>query len=88
MNWCLVMFLRGGKVNVVKYWWNCRKVKVKQVITDRLTDDQDRVQSVHNLFNLFSDTDSEFIECQTPRKKLYSTDISNHLSGYTDLEKL
>ena len=50
---------------------HCRKVKVKQVITDRLTDDQDRVQSVYNLFNLFSDTDSEFTECQTPRKKFH-----------------
>ena len=22
INKCLVMFLRGGKVNVVEYWWN------------------------------------------------------------------
>ena len=22
MNRCLIMFLRGGKVNVVEYWWN------------------------------------------------------------------
>ena len=32
-------------------------------------DDQDRVQSV-------TDTDNEFTECETPRKKLQSSDIS------------
>ena len=32
-------------------------------------DDQDKVQSV-------TDTDNEFTECQTPRKKLQSIDIS------------
>ena len=25
MNWCLVMFLRGGEVNVVQYWWTKTK---------------------------------------------------------------
>ena len=34
MNWCLVMFLRGGKVNVVQHWWNIvAKLKGEQVIT-------------------------------------------------------
>ena len=33
MIWCLVMFLRGGKVNVVKYWLNTvSKLKSEQVI--------------------------------------------------------
>ena len=32
-------------------------------------DDQDKFQSV-------KDTDNEFIECQTPKKKLQSIDIS------------
>ena len=32
-------------------------------------DDQDKFQSV-------KDTDNEFIECQTPRKKLHSIGIS------------
>ena len=31
MNRCLVMFLRGGKVNVVEYWWNIvAKLKVNK----------------------------------------------------------
>ena len=31
MNRCLVMFLRGGKVNVVQYWWNIvTKLKVNK----------------------------------------------------------
>ena len=31
MNRCLVMFLRGGKVNVVQHWWNIvAKLKVNK----------------------------------------------------------
>ena len=31
INRCLVMFLRGGKVNVVEYWWNiAAKLKVNK----------------------------------------------------------
>ena len=30
MNRCLVMFLRGEKVNVVQYWWNLVKLKVNK----------------------------------------------------------
>ena len=31
MNRCLVMFLRGGKVNILKYWWNIiAKLKVNK----------------------------------------------------------
>ena len=35
MNRCLAMFLRGGKVNVVEYWWNivAKLAKGEQVIT-------------------------------------------------------
>ena len=47
-------------------------VNVKQIFCQRLThciDDQHKFQSV-------ADTDNEFTECQTPRKKLQSTGIS------------
>ena len=37
--------------------------------TDKCIDDQDKFQSV-------KDTDNEFTECQTPRKKLQSIGIS------------
>ena len=48
-------------------------VSVKLNFCQRQTnciDDQDKVQSV-------TDTDNEFTECQTPREKLQSTDISS-----------
>ena len=47
-------------------------VNVKQIFCQRLThciDDQHKFQSV-------ADTDNEFTECQTPRKKLQSIGIS------------
>ena len=89
MNRCLVMFLRGGKVNVVEYWWNVvAKLKANKWLFSkwlsnwkpkifmlyqnnyfvvsvkinfcqrqtRCIDDQDKVQSV-------TDTDNEFTEC-------------------------
>ena len=47
-------------------------VSVKKIFCQRQTkciDDQDKLQSV-------KDTDNEFTECQTPRKKLQSIGIS------------
>ena len=54
------------------YWGNCFAVSVKQNFCWRQThciDYQDKFQSV-------ADTDNEFIERQTPRKKLQSIGIS------------
>ena len=54
------------------YWGNCFAVSVKQNFCWRQThciDYQDKFQSV-------ADADNEFIERQTPRKKLQSIGIS------------
>ena len=73
INWCLVMFLRGGKVitlqmgqqlktkniNVVPGQLACRQCNAKFL----LETDKGKFQSV-------ADADNEFSECQTPRKKL------------------
>ena len=81
----LVMFLRGEKVNVVQYWWNIFiKLKGGQVIilqmdqwlkTKNISDVPGQI-SCCQCKNLVKDTDYEFTECQTPRKKFQSIHIS------------
>ena len=62
--------LKTKNINVVPGQLFCRQCKSNFLLeTDSLYDDQDKVQSV-------IDTDNEFTECQTPRKKLQSIGIS------------
>ena len=85
MNRCLVMFLRGEKVNVVQYWWNIFvKLKGEQVIilqmdqrlkTKNISDVPGQISCCQCKY-LVKDTDNEFTECQTPRKKFQSIGIS------------
>ena len=61
--------LKTKNINIVPGQLFCRQCKSNFLLeTDSLYDDQDKVQSV-------IDTDNEFTECQTPRKKLQSTVI-------------
>ena len=46
-----------------------RRERNDHMLQSHCTDDQDKIQSV-------TDTDNEFTECQTPRKKLQSIGIS------------
>ena len=46
-----------------------RRERNDHMLQFHCTDDQDKIQSV-------TDTDNEFTECQTPRKKLQSIGIS------------
>ena len=101
MTRCLLMFLRGGEVNVVVYWWNIvaklnvnkaslskllsnqkQKILLYQVnyfvigvkpnffwLQTNCIDDQDKVYSV-------TDTDNKFTDCQKTGKKLQSIGIS------------
>ena len=85
MNRCLVMFLRGEKVNVVQYWWNIFvKLKGEQVIilqmdqrlkTKNISDVPGQISYCQCKY-LVKDTDNEFTEYQTPRKKFQSIGIS------------
>ena len=62
--------LKPKKINVVPGQLFCGQCKEKYLLdTDSHIDNQDKVQ-------LVTDTDNEFTECQTPRKKLQSIDIS------------
>ena len=88
MNRCLVMFLRGEKVNVVHK--RRRKVKGEQKImlqmdqqlkTKNISDVPGQLFCCHCIddqdkFQSVKDTDNKFTECQTPRKKLQSSGIS------------
>ena len=57
-------------INIVPGQLFCRQCKTKFLWREtNCIDDQDKVQSV-------TDTDNEFTECQTPRKKLQSIGIS------------
>ena len=101
MTRCLLMFLRGGEVNVVVYWWNIvaklnvnkaslskllsnqkQKILLYQVnyfvigvkpnffwLQTNCIDDQDKVYSV-------TDTDNKFTDCQKTGKNLQSIGIS------------
>ena len=85
MNGCLVMFLRGEKVHVVQHWWKIfAKLKSEQVIilqmdqllkTKNISDVSGQI-SCCQCKNLVKDTDNEFTEYQTPRKKFQSIGIS------------
>ena len=46
-----------------------RRERNDHMLQSHCTDDEDKIQSV-------TDTDNEFTECQTPRKKLQSIGIS------------
>ena len=80
-----VLFLRGEKVNVVQYWWNIFiKLKREQVIilqmhqrlkTKNISDIPGQI-SCCQCKCLVKDTDKEFTECQTPRKKFQLIGIS------------
>ena len=62
--------LKTKNINVVPGQLFCRQCKSNFLLeTDSLYDDQDKVQSV-------IDTDNEFTECQALRKKLQSVGIS------------
>ena len=62
--------LKTKNINVVPGQLFCRQCKSNFLLeTDSLYDDQDKVQSV-------IDTDNEFTECQALRKKLQSVSIS------------
>ena len=62
--------LKTKNINVVLGQLFCRQCKAKFLLEiDHCIDDQDKFQSV-------TDTDHEFTECQTPRKKLQSIAIS------------
>ena len=79
------MFLRGEKVNVVQYWWNTFvKLKGKLVIilqmdqwlkTKNISDVRGQISCCQCKY-LVKDTNNEFTECQTLRKKFQSIDIS------------
>ena len=61
--------LKTKNINVVTGQLFCRQCKAKLLLGTDCIDDQDKFQSV-------KDTDNELTECQTPRKKLHSIDIS------------
>ena len=61
--------LKTKNVNFVPGQLFCRHCKAKFLLETLCIDDQGKVQSV-------PDTDNEFTECQTPRKKLQSIGIS------------
>ena len=62
--------LKTKNINIVPGQLFCRQCKSNFLLeTDSLYDDQDKVQSV-------IDTDNEFTECQALRKKLQSVSIS------------
>ena len=63
--------IKTKNINVVPGQLFCRHCKAKFLLETRThcIDDEDKVQSV-------TDTDNEFTECQTPRKKLQSIGIS------------
>ena len=61
--------LKTKNINVVLGQLFCRQSKAKFLLKTHCIDDQDKFQSV-------TDTDYEFTECQTPRKKLQSNAIS------------
>ena len=61
--------LKTKNINFVPGQLFCRQCKAKFLLETLCIDDQGKVQSV-------PDTDNEFTECQTPKKKLQSIGIS------------
>ena len=67
----LLQPLKTKNIKVISGQLFCCQFKAKffLVTETQFTDDEDKVQSV-------TDTDNKFTECQTPRKKLQPIDIS------------
>ena len=68
----MVQQLKTKNISVIQGQLLCRQCKAKFLLETQThyIDDQDKVQSG-------TDTDNEFNECQTPRKKLQSIHISS-----------